>query len=114
MLPISDKEVAYYATFITGHPEAMPDPQHLAAARAVLEGLAKDDRLVNPTAGQVDPADVEALAVMLCSFQVGLWRDGRHIQRGTPASWWRPQREEVKQFYREQARYALTSLRNRS
>jgi hypothetical protein len=49
MLPVSDKEVAYYATFITGHPEAMPDAQHLAAARAVLEGLAKDDRLVYPT-----------------------------------------------------------------
>lgn len=45
MVPITDKEVAYYATFITGHPEAMPDAQHLAAARAVLEGLAKDDRL---------------------------------------------------------------------
>lgn len=49
MVPISDKEVAYYATFITGHPEVAPDPQHLAAARAVLEGLAKDDRLVYPT-----------------------------------------------------------------
>lgn len=49
MVPISDKEVAYYATFITGHPETMPDVQHLAAARAVLEGLAKDDRLVYPT-----------------------------------------------------------------
>jgi hypothetical protein len=46
MVPISDKEVAYYATFITGHPDADPGPQHLAAARAVLEGLAKDDRLI--------------------------------------------------------------------
>lgn len=46
-MDITDKEVAYYATFITGHPEAAPEPQHLAAARAVIEGLAKDGRLTN-------------------------------------------------------------------
>jgi len=45
VIGVSDKEVAYYATFITGHPEVEPEPQHLAATRAVLEGLAKDDRL---------------------------------------------------------------------
>lgn len=67
-----------------------------------------------PTVKRADPAEVEALAVLLCSFQVGLWRDGQHIQQGTPAGWWRPQCEEVKQFYREQAEYALTSLRIRS
>lgn len=57
MLPISDKEVAYYATFITGHPEAAPESQHLAATRAVLEGLAKDDRLVYPTIRVIQLAD---------------------------------------------------------
>lgn len=48
MASISDKDVAYYATFITGHPEAEPDPRHLAATRAVLEGLAKGGRLGYP------------------------------------------------------------------
>jgi hypothetical protein len=64
MVPISDKEVAYYATFITGHPEAEPGPQHLAAARAVLEGLAKDDRLIEApslsAAVASEDADAEA------------------------------------------------------
>ncbi len=58
-MDITDKEVAYYATFITGHPEAEPGPQHLAATRAVLGGLAKDDRLIYPTIRVIQLADFD-------------------------------------------------------
>lgn len=58
-MDFTDKEVAYYATYITGHPEVAPDPQHLAATRAVLGGLAKDDRLIFPTIRVIERGDVE-------------------------------------------------------
>lgn len=90
--------------------------QMLAAALVVMAGQHGEvlPAQLRPSVEKADSEEVEALAVLLCSFQVGLWRDGQYVQQGTPAIWWRPQVEEVKQFYREQAEYVLTSLRNRS
>lgn len=53
-MSFTDDDVAHFATYITGHPEATPERVHLAATRAVLGGLAKEGRLLPPPADAAD------------------------------------------------------------
>lgn len=46
----TDEDARRYAQFIVGHPDAKVDARHLAAARAVLDGLTQDGRLLPPEA----------------------------------------------------------------
>jgi hypothetical protein len=88
--PFTEADVDRYAQFIAGRPDAIVADWELAAARAVLDGLAQDGRLTRAIAGHDAPAcdalcrDVEEDRDRLVAATVN-WRDSHRGEGAHPA-----------------------------